>query len=97
MKKLLCILSLLLLLVPQVTYGYVPNQPIHWGFKKAVDEQPPDAGAEYEKVIGKYGAFYKGDPNSKILYLTFDNGYEAGYTGKVLDVLKRKKFRQLSL
>lgn len=91
MKKLLCILSLLLLMVPQVTYGYVPNKPIHWGFKKAVDEQPPDAGAEYEKVIGKYGAFYKGDPNSKILYLTFDNGYEAGYTGKVLDVLKKEK------
>ena len=91
MKKLLCILSLLLLMVPQVTYGYVPNKPIHWGFKKAVDEQPPDAGAEYEKVLEKYGAFYKGDPDSKTLYLTFDNGYEAGYTAQVLDVLKKEK------
>ncbi len=27
----------------------------------------------------------------KILYLTFDNGYEQGYTPKVLDVLKKEK------
>ncbi|MBU5234439.1 polysaccharide deacetylase family protein, partial [Vibrio cholerae] len=25
------------------------------------------------------------------IYLTFDNGYENGYTGKILDVLKEKK------
>ena len=91
MKKLICILSLLLLMVPQVTYGNAPNKPISWGFKKAVNEQQPDAGAEYDKILEKYGAFYKGDPNSKTLYLTFDNGYEAGYTGKVLDVLKKEK------
>ena len=27
----------------------------------------------------------------KDIYLTFDNGYENGYTGKILDVLKEKK------
>jgi peptidoglycan-N-acetylmuramic acid deacetylase len=91
MKRLLCILSLLLLLVPQVTYGAVPNQPIHWGFKRAVNEVPPEAGAKLDQTIGKYDAFYKGDANSKVLYLTFDNGYEQGYTPKVLDVLKKEK------
>ena len=33
----------------------------------------------------------------KDIYLTFDNGYENGYTGKILDVLKEKKYQQLSL
>ncbi|WP_342429880.1 delta-lactam-biosynthetic de-N-acetylase [Neobacillus sp. FSL H8-0543] len=91
MKKLLCILSLLLLLVPQITYGAVPNQPIHWGFKRSVNEVPPEAGSKLDTLIGKYDAFYKGDANSKVLYLTFDNGYEQGYTPKVLDVLKKEK------
>ncbi|OLS33534.1 delta-lactam-biosynthetic de-N-acetylase [Bacillus sp. MRMR6] len=91
MKKLLFFLSFLLLLGPQVSFGAISNKPIHWGFKKAVNEVPPEAGAEYDQLLEKYGAFYKGDPSSKTLYLTFDNGYEQGYTGKVLDVLKKEK------
>lgn len=90
MKKLLCILGLLILLVPQVTYG-ASNQPIHWGFKRASNEQPAEAGAQLDQLIEKYGAFYKGDPTQKTLYLTFDNGYENGYTEKILDVLKKEK------
>jgi peptidoglycan-N-acetylmuramic acid deacetylase len=91
MKKLIYLFSMLLLVMPQYTYAAAPNHPIHWGFKKAVDEQPPEAGAEYDRILAKYGAFYKGNPNSKTLYLTFDNGYEQGYTPKVLDVLKKEK------
>ncbi|MFF2448464.1 delta-lactam-biosynthetic de-N-acetylase [Neobacillus sp. NPDC058068] len=91
MKKYLGILSMLFLLIPNVTYASVPNKPIHWGFKKAVNEQPADAGAEYDQLLEKYGAFYKGDPNSKTLYLTFDSGYENGYTPKILKVLKKEK------
>ncbi|MFJ5716213.1 delta-lactam-biosynthetic de-N-acetylase [Neobacillus sp. NPDC093127] len=91
MKKFLGILSMLLLLIPNVTYASVPNKPIHWGFKKAVNEQPADAGAQYDQLLEKYGAFYKGDPNSKTLYLTFDSGYENGYTPKILEVLKKEK------
>lgn len=32
-----------------------------------------------------------GDPSQKYIYLTFDNGYENGYTEGVLDVLKKQK------
>lgn len=32
-----------------------------------------------------------GDPDEKKIYLTFDNGYEEGYTGMILDVLKEKQ------
>jgi peptidoglycan-N-acetylmuramic acid deacetylase len=91
MKKILCILSMLLLLVPTVTYGAVSNQPFHWGFKKGVNEQPAEAGAKLDHLLEKYDAFYKSDTKTKTLYLTFDNGYEQGYTGKFLDILKKEK------
>lgn len=66
------------------------NKPIHWGFKKSRDQQPASAGKELDELLAKYGSFYLGDTSKKEIYLTFDNGYENGYTGKVLDVLKKK-------
>lgn len=83
------IIILLLLHTPAV-HG-ISNQAIHWGFKKAKNEQPAEAGKEWDELIKKYGAFYKGDPNKKDIYLTFDNGYENGYTEKILDVLKKER------
>ncbi|KZE37863.1 polysaccharide deacetylase [Bhargavaea cecembensis] len=62
----------------------------HWGFKKATDGIPPDAGAELNTLLEKNGALYKGSPDKKIVYLTFDNGYEAGYTESILDTLKKE-------
>lgn len=67
------------------------NQPIHWGFKKSTDHQPPVAGPEWEELLNRYDGFYLGDPSQKAIYLTFDNGYENGYTETVLDVLKEKE------
>ncbi|MGG1289851.1 delta-lactam-biosynthetic de-N-acetylase [Bacillus smithii] len=66
------------------------NQPIHWGFKKAQNGKPAEAGQEYDELLAKYGSYYKGPSNKKILYLTFDNGYENGYTAQILDVLKKE-------
>ncbi|WP_420842729.1 delta-lactam-biosynthetic de-N-acetylase [Fervidibacillus albus] len=69
----------------------VSNTAIHWGFKRAKGEVPPEAGKTYDDLLEKYGAFYKGDPKKKVVYLTFDNGYENGYTEKILDVLKKEQ------
>ncbi|MBA4538035.1 delta-lactam-biosynthetic de-N-acetylase [Bacillus aquiflavi] len=67
------------------------NKAIHWGFKKAENEQPAEAGKVLDDLLEKYGAFYKGDSSKKEIYLTFDNGYENGYTEKILNVLKKEK------
>jgi peptidoglycan-N-acetylmuramic acid deacetylase len=91
MKRFFGILASVLLLLPQAAHAAVSNQPIHWGFKKAVNEQPAEAGAQYDQLLAKYGAFYKGSPDTKTLYLTFDSGYENGQTPKILDVLKKEK------
>jgi peptidoglycan-N-acetylmuramic acid deacetylase len=71
--------------------SYGSNQPIHWGFKRSTDHKPPSAGAELDQLLKTYGSFYVGDVTQNIIYLTFDNGYENGYTAKILDVLKEKQ------
>jgi peptidoglycan-N-acetylmuramic acid deacetylase len=91
MKRLFIIFSMLLIMVPQITYATASNQPLNWGFKRGANEQPAEAGAQLDQLLEKYGAFYKSDAASKTLYLTFDNGYEQGFTPKVLDVLKKEK------
>lgn len=38
----------------------------------------------------KYDGIYMGNASKKYVYLTFDEGYEAGYTEKILDTLKEE-------
>ena len=40
------------------------------------------------ELIQEYEGIAIGNNEKKYVYLTFDNGYEAGYTKKILDVLK---------
>ena len=67
------------------------NQPINWGLKKSTNGVPAEAGKAWDDLLAKHGAFYKADPSKKEIYLTFDNGYENGYTAQILDVLKKGK------
>ncbi|WP_018663842.1 delta-lactam-biosynthetic de-N-acetylase [Heyndrickxia acidiproducens] len=69
----------------------IANTPINWGFSKGKDGQQADAGQAYDAILKKNGGVYKGNPKDKYLYLTFDNGYENGYTPQILDVLKKEK------
>ncbi|UII56536.1 delta-lactam-biosynthetic de-N-acetylase [Cytobacillus spongiae] len=89
--KPLVILGALLLLTTSVAFGQYSNSPIHWGFKKGAKEQPADAGKELNELLKKYDSYYIGDTTKKEIYLTFDNGYENGYTAKILDVLKKER------
>ncbi|WP_027309166.1 delta-lactam-biosynthetic de-N-acetylase [Caloramator sp. ALD01] len=45
------------------------------------------------ELFKKYDAYYLGDRTKKEIYLTFDEGYENGYTAKILDVLKEKNVK----
>ena len=59
-----------------------------WGFKKSTENSPPDVG-EYDNLLENQEAIYKEDTDEKNIYLTFDNGYEQGFTADMLDVLKK--------
>lgn len=66
------------------------NTSHDWYFKKSKDHRPSTTEPEYEKLLKQYGGVFQGNPDRKVIYLTFDNGYEQGYTEEILDVLKQK-------
>ncbi len=68
------------------TYSDYANTLFGWGFKKNVNA-PPDIPDNIKEMMDTYGGIYL-DKQPKTLYLTFDEGYENGYTAKILDVLK---------
>jgi len=43
---------------------------------------------ENAAVLSKYHAYAFGETSKKVIYLTFDEGYENGYTASILDTLK---------
>lgn len=64
------------------------NTKIGWGIKRATDHNQPDLGSKNIELLNKYNGIAMGNKNDKYLYLTFDEGYEAGYTEQILETLK---------
>ena len=49
------------------------------------------AGPLSQQRLSELGAAYLDEDGGKVLYLTFDAGYENGYTEQILDVLKKQE------
>ncbi len=61
-----------------------------WGLSFRQEGAPPIGNAGKDQ-LRQYQAAYIGNTNEKVLYLTFDAGYENGCTTKILDTLKEKQ------
>ena len=63
-----------------------------WGLSFRQEGQAPigNAGADQ---LRQYDAAYIGNTAEKVLYLTFDAGYENGCTAKILDTLKNQEVK----
>ena len=59
-----------------------------WGLSFRQDGAAPIAPAN-AAALSKYDAAYLGDTTRKVIYLTFDAGYENGATAQILDTLKK--------
>ncbi len=59
-----------------------------WYVKPRTDGIAPVEPPEFS-FIRKYNGFWIGDDKEKIIYLTFDAGYENGFTAQILDTLKK--------
>ena len=66
------------------------SEETNWGLSFPTEGQPP-VGNVSQDQLSAYQAFYLGDTSEKTLYLTFDAGYENGYTSEILDTLKKEK------
>ena len=69
----------------------VSNSKIGWGIKRNDNHEQPDLGAKNKELISKYNGIALGNSEKKYIYLTFDLGYEAGYTASILDSLKNEE------
>ncbi|TDT61116.1 delta-lactam-biosynthetic de-N-acetylase [Fonticella tunisiensis] len=65
----------------------------NWYFKHIANGTPPGPPDETRNFLSKYDSFYLGDTSKKVIYLTFDEGYENGYTSQILDVLKKHNIK----
>lgn len=64
------------------------NDKLSWYYKPNKEHKLPEVNAQGKAFLEAYSGIYHGDINTKSLYLTFDEGYENGYTSKILDELK---------
>ena len=85
--------ALLILLALAIALGFgifwgrsVPTGS--WGLSFQQPGAAPVASATAKELRPLDGA-YLGDPGEKVLYLTFDAGYENGNTEKILDALQK--------
>ena len=69
------------------------NKKIGWGIKRNDNHEQPDLGSKNKELLEKYDGIAMGNKEEKIVYLTFDEGYEAGYTPKLLDILKQNNVK----
>lgn len=75
------------------SYSGLSNKKIGWGIKRSDNHEQPDVGSENKRIMDKYNALYLGNKEKKYVYLTFDAGYEAGYTEQLLETLRNNNVK----
>ena len=70
------------------SYDNLSNKKQGWGFRRT--ENGPEFSADQIRLMDEYCCLYKEDGDTKNIYLTFDEGYEKGYTALILDTLRKK-------
>ena len=80
-------------ILPIENTSTLSNKKIGWYFMKGKDHNQPTFGKDLSVPADKYDAIYLKSAEDKTVYLTFDEGYENGYTGQILDTLKEKNVK----
>ena len=71
--------------------GALGSDQVKWGPGVLVDESNRTTEPQvHQEEYGRYGAYFIAPADCGKFYLTFDEGYENGYTPQILDVLKEK-------
>ena len=88
------IIGFVILLTGALVIGIFGSRSIQtgaWGLSFRTEGAPP-VGNAGSAQLQQYDAAFLGDPGKKVIYLTFDAGYENGSTEKILDTLKKHQF-----
>ena len=90
-KRDLALAAAVVLLALVMGLGILLNdarETISWGLSFRQEGAAPVGTAENQK-LRQYDAAYLGDTSQPVIYLTFDAGYENGFTGQILDTLAK--------
>ena len=71
----------------------ISSKKIEWGVKRNKEHKQPDVGEDRRKILEENNGICLGNKDEKNIYLTFDEGYEAGYTSKILEILKENEVK----
>lgn len=69
------------------------NSTKGWWISLNKEHKTPTIPGDIKDTIDKYDGYYVGDTSEKMVYLTFDEGYENGYTPLILDTLKENEVK----
>lgn len=75
-------------IVKDTDYSAIDNTLYSWWFKR--NDNHEKSGCQEDFDIVQYDAHYTVPVSEKKLYITFDCGYENGYTPGILDTLKKE-------
>lgn len=78
---------------PSSIYDKLDNTKIGWGLGRNSEHKTPSIPDSWKKLLNKYNGLYVANANEKVVYMTFDEGYENGYTSKILDSLKANNIK----
>ena len=79
--------------VIETSSDIISNKKIEWGVKRNKEHNQPDVGEDRRKILEENNGICLGNKDKKIIYLTFDEGYEAGFTSKILEILKENEVK----
>ncbi len=71
----------------------VSNKALGWGYTKSKNHKVPVVSKSTKALLKKNNGYYVYNEKEKYVYLTFDLGYDNGYTNKILDVLEEHEIK----
>lgn len=71
----------------------VTEKTYSWWFTRNSQHQVPTTNQEVKDLLAASKAFYVLPNDQKRIYLTFDCGYELGYSPKILEILDRQQVK----
>ena len=89
----ICFLAMLLVPYYIISAEQYNTSEKSWHFLPKKNAEIPSPPKDSNHIFTDFPCYYLGDTLKKDIYLTFDEGYENGYTDKILNTLKQKNIK----
>ncbi len=91
----LVVLSSVLTCATSTSNTNLDTKKTDWWLVRPKNHEAPRFNDKLGYKLEDFGGYCLGDTSRKVVYLTFDEGYENGYTAKILDALKSQNVKAM--